>query len=219
MLKRIDFALIAAGLLLGVAHTSLTVHFYRSFSLDALWFAGTGLAFILAAVMNLVRRSSDSRLAAVTSFLANLVLTLYAILIVLKLPAPQAYAALVILGGLCLTSGLLMRASKPSAQSLEEVRSNIDALDRRIVSLMAERSHHVLDAARFKHSPEEVRDPQRMEQVITKVRTLALQAGTDPGLVERTYRAMIGAMIELEQAERDTISHRTNAPYPEERKG
>src|SRR4029077_19838101 len=50
-------------------------------------------------------------------------------------------------------------------KTLGEVRSNIDRIDRQIIRLMAERSHYVHDAARFKANPAQVEAPQRAEAV------------------------------------------------------
>ncbi len=86
-----------------------------------------------------------------------------------------------------------------NCDSLAQVRTEIDRLDEQIVRLLAERGGYVLAAACFKHSADEVRAPQRVEQVIAHVRELALQHGALPEVVERTYRAMIAAFIEAEQ--------------------
>ena len=82
--------------------------------------------------------------------------------------------------------------------SLDEVRQNIDRLDRAIVKLMAERATFVDQAARFKTTRAEVEAPKRVEQVIAKVRTLAMQAGLAPQVAEAAYRAMIAEFIEIE---------------------
>lgn len=84
--------------------------------------------------------------------------------------------------------------------SLEQVRAHIDRLDHQIVALLAERGGYVKQAARFKKTPEEVRAPQRVEQVIIKVTDLADQLGASPVVVERVYRAMISAFIDAELA-------------------
>jgi isochorismate pyruvate lyase len=90
-------------------------------------------------------------------------------------------------------------ASGPDAcRSLAEVRDAIDRLDERIVPLLAERGGYVLAAARFKRDAAEVPAPQRVEQVVARVRALALQHGALPQVVEQTYRAMIAAFIEAE---------------------
>lgn len=85
-------------------------------------------------------------------------------------------------------------------QSLDEVRDNIDRLDRSIIGLMAERGRFVQQAARFKTSRSDVEAPKRVEQVIAKVRGLATEAGLEPQVAEVAYRAMIGAFIEVEHA-------------------
>jgi isochorismate pyruvate lyase len=84
-------------------------------------------------------------------------------------------------------------------ESLAEVREEIDRLDAQIVQLLAERGGYVLAAARFKANPAEVRAPQRVEQVIARVRALAAAQGAIPDVVERTYRALIEAFTEAEQ--------------------
>ena len=86
------------------------------------------------------------------------------------------------------------------AKSLDEVRANIDRLDREIVRLMAERGGFVLQAARFKATEADVAAPDRVEQAIGKVRALAGDAGLEPAVAEATYRAMIAAFIEAERA-------------------
>ncbi len=82
--------------------------------------------------------------------------------------------------------------------SLEDVRSNIDRLDRAIIGLMAERGGYVRQAARFKTCSADVEAPKRVEQVIDKVRALATGAGLEPEVAEEAYRAMIAAFIEVE---------------------
>lgn len=86
-----------------------------------------------------------------------------------------------------------------SCESLAQVREQIDRIDAQIVQLLAERGGYVLAAARFKANPAEVRAPQRVEQVIARVRTLAEQQGAMPDVVERVYREMIEAFTDAEQ--------------------
>lgn len=86
----------------------------------------------------------------------------------------------------------------PDCADLNEVRANIDRLDRVIVPLLAERAGFVRQAARFKATKADVVVPARIEEIILKVRHMAREAGTDPDLVERIYRAMIDAYILFE---------------------
>jgi isochorismate pyruvate lyase len=88
-----------------------------------------------------------------------------------------------------------------TCESLDQVRAQIDRLDRQIVTLLAERGAYVQQAARFKKTTQDVAAPARVEQVIAKVRTLAGKNGADADVVERVYRAMIAAFIAAEQKE------------------
>ncbi len=89
--------------------------------------------------------------------------------------------------------------------SLEEVRSNIDHIDRQIVMLLAERGAYVSQAARFKKTAVDVPAPQRVEQVISKAVALSVEFGANPTVTEQVYRAMISGFIDAEIAEHATI--------------
>ncbi|MGF6095327.1 chorismate mutase [Pseudomonas sp. 18175] len=90
--------------------------------------------------------------------------------------------------------------------TLEQVRSNIDRLDQQIVTLLAERGQLVSQAARFKKDTDSVKAPQRVEQVITKVRDLSQSVGANPDVTEQVYRAMIAAFIQQELAEHAALT-------------
>jgi|tagenome__1003787_1003787.scaffolds.fasta_scaffold20965797_3 isochorismate pyruvate lyase len=81
---------------------------------------------------------------------------------------------------------------------IQQIRAEIDRLDRQIVALIAEREQFVRRAGRVKTDTAGVRAPKRVEQVVERVRALAGELGATPDVVERTYRAMISAFIELE---------------------
>ena len=78
--------------------------------------------------------------------------------------------------------------------SIEEVRANIDRIDRQIVALLAERGGYVKLAARFKKTTDDVKAPQRVEQVIAKVKALAEELGANPSVTVQVYRAMISGL-------------------------
>jgi isochorismate pyruvate lyase len=86
-------------------------------------------------------------------------------------------------------------------QTMADVRRNIDALDDRIVALVAERSAYVAQAARIKQSPDDVVDPVRIEFIIDRVRAQARAAGAPEDVMEAAYRAMIAASIDFERGE------------------
>jgi isochorismate pyruvate lyase len=93
-----------------------------------------------------------------------------------------------------------------ACNSLEQVRENIDRLDRQIVGLLAERGSYVTQAARFKKTTNDVKAPQRVEQVITKVVALSSEMGANPAVTEAVYRAMISAFINAELAEHAALA-------------
>jgi isochorismate pyruvate lyase len=83
-------------------------------------------------------------------------------------------------------------------KNIEQVRENIDGIDRQIVSLLAQRGAYVAQAAHFKKTTDDVKAPQRVEQVIAKVVSLSLELGANPAVTEQVYRAMISAFIDQE---------------------
>ncbi len=92
-----------------------------------------------------------------------------------------------------------------TCRSMDEVRAGIDQLDREIVALLAERAGYIRQAARIKGRLQEIVDPARIEQVVTRVRALAAGRGLPPDLVESLYRLMIERFIALEKPEFDRL--------------
>ena len=62
------------------------------------------------------------------------------------------------------------RSSVEHCQTMADVRRNIDALDERIVALVAERSAYVAQAARIKQNPDDIVDTVRIEFIVDRVR-------------------------------------------------
>ena len=89
----------------------------------------------------------------------------------------------------------------PEPIALEEIRTAIDVVDADLVRLLARRERLVRRAAPLKRDAGAVRAPDRVEQVITRARTQAATAGADPDVVERIYRAMVQAYIDMELTE------------------
>jgi isochorismate pyruvate lyase len=91
-----------------------------------------------------------------------------------------------------------------NCNSIEEVRTNIDRIDRQIVAFLGERGGYVKQAARFKKTTDDVKAPQR-------VTALSRELGANPSVTEQVYRAMISAFISAELAEhallKDNAAH------------
>lgn len=82
--------------------------------------------------------------------------------------------------------------------SLDAVRKQIDQIDSELVSIIAQRAECVKAAAAFKTDSAAVRAPDRVQQVIDKVRVKAAEAGLPGEIIEKIYRTMIDAFIEYE---------------------
>jgi len=85
--------------------------------------------------------------------------------------------------------------------TLEEVRTEIDRIDERIIEAMAERNAYIHQAVKFKQSVEEVKAQDRVDEVIQHVRKKALELGMSPNMVTDLYTRMIDEMVEFEIAE------------------
>jgi isochorismate pyruvate lyase len=98
-----------------------------------------------------------------------------------------------------------MIARRKTCADMTQVRAAIDALDREIVGLLADRLHFIAEAARIKDSREAVRDEPRIEDVVAKVRAAATDAGMNPDFIEPLYRDLIERSIAYEFGEFDRL--------------
>jgi isochorismate pyruvate lyase len=74
---------------------------------------------------------------------------------------------------------------------LEEIRAGMDAIDREMVALIAERVAYVRAAAKFKTSSENVAAPERVAAVLKTRRDWAEAAGLDGGVIEGLWRELV----------------------------
>jgi len=86
-------------------------------------------------------------------------------------------------------------------KTLEELRHHIDTLDDQIVEFIAARNAYVKQAAKFKHSIDEIKGKERMEAVMDRVRSRAMEFGVSPNLLTKLYSIMIDEMVEAEISE------------------
>jgi len=85
--------------------------------------------------------------------------------------------------------------------SLEEVRTQIDTLDTKLVDLISQRSHLIRQAAAFKNSVEDVKAQERIEFILQRVRHHAIEEGVSPNMISELFTIMINEMVETEIAE------------------
>lgn len=90
--------------------------------------------------------------------------------------------------------------SPESCGSMAELRDAIDALDARLVQLLARRQAYIERAAVLKQDRDAVRDPARIEDVVQKVLAQAKAAGLSPAIAEPVWRLLIERSIAHEFA-------------------
>lgn len=84
-------------------------------------------------------------------------------------------------------------------ENMDEVRIEIDRLDKAIVDLLAERWTYVDQAWVLKKSPEEATVPWRINAVIEKVKERAEEKGMPPQLAEALWHQIIAWGIQHEE--------------------
>lgn len=82
--------------------------------------------------------------------------------------------------------------------SMDEVREEIDRLDRVLVALLAERQGYIEAAARIKDRADEVRLEWRIEDVVSKVLASAEREGLSKRIAEPVWRELIDRCIDHE---------------------
>jgi isochorismate pyruvate lyase len=81
---------------------------------------------------------------------------------------------------------------------MAEVRQGVDAIDRRLVELIAERQGYMDAAARIKPDRGIVHDRARIEDVVAKVKAAAREAGLSEAIAEPVWRTLIDRCIAYE---------------------
>jgi len=87
------------------------------------------------------------------------------------------------------------RLPAAECQSMAQVRQAVDAIDRLLVAVLAERQSYMDAAARIKPERAAVRDPARVEDVIAKVKAIAREAGLSEAIAEPVWRTLIEGCI------------------------
>ncbi|MGB1550335.1 MAG: chorismate mutase [Parvibaculales bacterium] len=81
---------------------------------------------------------------------------------------------------------------------MQEIRAQIDALDKRLVALLAERQKLIAAAGEVKPSRDTVRDEARIEEVVQLVLAEAENSGLAREIAEPVWRQLIESSIAYE---------------------
>lgn len=82
--------------------------------------------------------------------------------------------------------------------TMAQLRAAIDDLDQRLVALLAVRQTYMDRAAILKTTRDQVRDPARIEDVVSKVLAEAHKVGLSPAIAEPVWRTLIEQSIRHE---------------------
>jgi isochorismate pyruvate lyase len=92
------------------------------------------------------------------------------------------------------------KQSQNKASSLADLRRQIDGLDAELISLLAKRQRcveHVIEIKRARKLP--ARIPDRIDEVLERVRKLAIAEKLEPDLATSVWREMIEQFIAYEE--------------------
>lgn len=85
-----------------------------------------------------------------------------------------------------------------TAETMVDVRHEVDRIDRLLVTLLLERQSFMDAAARIKGKRKSVLDRPRIEDVISKVKAEAERQGLSPAIAEPVWRTLIDRCIAYE---------------------
>ncbi len=81
---------------------------------------------------------------------------------------------------------------------MQDVRAEIDRIDKEVIRLLGQRFAYVQAASQFKTSATSVRAPERFTAMLEQRRAWAQAAGLDGGVIENMYRELVNYFIEEE---------------------
>ena len=97
------------------------------------------------------------------------------------------------------------RPAPADCATMAEVRQGVDALDRALVALLAERQRYMDAAARIKADRSAVHDAARIEDVVAKVKACARREGLSEAIAEPVWRTLIDRCIAYELERWDAL--------------
>ncbi|MBW4636941.1 MAG: isochorismate lyase [Gloeocapsa sp. UFS-A4-WI-NPMV-4B04] len=82
--------------------------------------------------------------------------------------------------------------------NMQDIRAEIDAIDRQIINAFAKRFEYVKAASKFKTSETSVKAPERFKSMLQQRRIWAEEEGLNPDVIEKLYQDLVNYFIEEE---------------------
>ncbi|NJK49238.1 isochorismate lyase [Candidatus Gracilibacteria bacterium] len=89
--------------------------------------------------------------------------------------------------------------------NIQEIRTEIDYLDRELIKTIGTRFAYVKAATKFKTDETSVKAPERFKAMLEQRRVWAVEEGLNPEIIEQLYRDLVNYFIdeELKDWQRD----------------
>ena len=88
--------------------------------------------------------------------------------------------------------------SPDECSNIQEIRVEIDAIDREVIKALGERFAYVKAAAKFKTSEASVKASERFNAMLQQRRIWAEEVGLNPDAIEKLYRDLVNYFIDEE---------------------
>lgn len=79
--------------------------------------------------------------------------------------------------------------------NLQEIRAEIDRIDRQIIAAIGQRFEYVKAASKFKTSETSVKAPERLLSILQERRIWAQEQGLNPDVIEKLYQDLVDYFI------------------------
>ena len=89
--------------------------------------------------------------------------------------------------------------SPKNKKKLEIIRSKLDKLDNKLLSLIKYRTNLVKEVLKLKEFKKEIVDKKRINFILKKIKAKSLKQGIDPRITNRIWKNMIWSYIDYER--------------------
>ena len=89
--------------------------------------------------------------------------------------------------------------SPKNKKKLEIIRSKLDKLDNKLLSLIKYRTNLVKEVLKLKEFKKEIVDKKRINFILKKIKAKSLKQGIDPKITNRIWKNMIWSYIDYER--------------------
>ncbi|HIG28381.1 MAG TPA: isochorismate lyase [Verrucomicrobiales bacterium] len=93
-----------------------------------------------------------------------------------------------------------------NCSDMDDIRGEIDTMDRDIIAILGKRFEYVKAASKFKTTETSVRAPERFKSMLEQRRIWAATEGLSPDAIEKMYRDLVNHFINEEMTKWESES-------------